>query len=271
VGDIAQINDNPLVQKALRKLAATRVPTTVSQLVMWRVSGGLDWETIAQLSAEWANRQELTLARQFVDRLDAEKENGSGRLLLQFEGGDAAGKQAADQLAGFFKGKTVMGLSASIGVPSRPEGPAVACRVRINGNEGLVQVVGSDWASRGWVNMAKFTLPITKGPDKFDAAQFSDTLVESLLGRLVRAQLVKGPRAKGKITYGIKIENASPLVLHGLAVSGANSKADEASHVLLGIGIAPRRSLIVPASEEAVKASGLKQGVRVTAADISGL
>ncbi len=56
VGDIAQINDDPAVQKALRKLAATRVPTTVSQLVMWRVSGGLDWETIAQLSAGWANR-----------------------------------------------------------------------------------------------------------------------------------------------------------------------------------------------------------------------
>ncbi len=32
-----------------------------------------------------------------------------------------------------------------------------------------------------------------------------------------------------------------------------------------------RRSLVLPASEEAVKASGLKQGVRVTAADISGL
>ena len=41
--------------------------------------------------------------------------------------------------------------------------------------------------------------------------------------------------------------------------------------MLWGIGIAPRRSLIVPASEEAVKAMGLKQGIRVTAADLSGL
>ena len=115
----------------------------------------------------------------------------------------------------------------------------MACRVRIHGTEGQVQVVGSDSASRGWVNMAKFTLPITKGSEKFDAAQFSDVLVEGILSRLVHAQLVKGPRAKGKITYGIKIDNASPLVLHGLAVSGAKSKADDATHVLWGIGIAP--------------------------------
>ncbi len=32
-----------LVQKALRKLATNRVPTSVAQLVMWRVSGRLDW------------------------------------------------------------------------------------------------------------------------------------------------------------------------------------------------------------------------------------
>ncbi len=64
-----------------------------------------------------------------------------------------------------------------------------------------------------------------RGQEKFDAARFSDGLAEGILGRLVRAQLVKGPRAKGKITYGIKIENASPLVLHGLAVVGGQEQA----------------------------------------------
>jgi len=33
VGDISQISDNPKVQKALRRLAADKAPTTLSQLV----------------------------------------------------------------------------------------------------------------------------------------------------------------------------------------------------------------------------------------------
>ena len=70
VGDIAQISDNPKVQKALRRLAADKAPTTLSQLVMWNLSAGLDWNSISQLSQQWANRHELTLAQDFVERLD---------------------------------------------------------------------------------------------------------------------------------------------------------------------------------------------------------
>ena len=38
--------------------------TRVSQLVMWHLAAGLDWETIAQLSQNWANRYELTIAQE---------------------------------------------------------------------------------------------------------------------------------------------------------------------------------------------------------------
>ena len=68
VGDIAQVNDNAKVQKALRRLAADKAPTSLSQLVMWNLAAGLDWNTIAQLSQGWSNRHELTLAKDFVDR-----------------------------------------------------------------------------------------------------------------------------------------------------------------------------------------------------------
>ena len=70
VGDIAQVNDDARVQKALRRLAAEKAPTSLSQLVMWHLAAGLDWNTIAQLSREWSNRNELTSAKDFVDRLD---------------------------------------------------------------------------------------------------------------------------------------------------------------------------------------------------------
>jgi hypothetical protein len=52
---------------------------------------------------------------------------------------------------------------------------------------------------------------------------------------------------------------------------GIASKEDEKARVISGISIPPRRSMSIPASEEAVKAMGLKQGIRVTAVDLSGL
>ncbi len=85
LGDIAQVNKDVRVQKALKRLAADKAATSVSQLVMWNVAAGLDWETIAQLSQSWANRFELTLAKGFVDRLDSLTNQEAGRLLFQVD------------------------------------------------------------------------------------------------------------------------------------------------------------------------------------------
>ena len=74
LGDIAETNDDPRVQKAMRRLAEDMAPSRVSQLVMWHLAAGLDWNTIAQLSDKWVNRYELTLAQDFVARLDTKSE-----------------------------------------------------------------------------------------------------------------------------------------------------------------------------------------------------
>ena len=71
VGDVAKVTDDPRAQKALRRLTGEMAPTPVTQLVMWRLSAKLDWETIAVLSEKWANDYELTLAKDFVNRIDA--------------------------------------------------------------------------------------------------------------------------------------------------------------------------------------------------------
>ena len=96
-------------------------------------------------------------------------------------------------------------------------------------------------------------------------------LAEGVLSRLVRAQLRRGPTVKGKATYQVRIDNASPLVLNGLAVLGTEIKSQEQPKELLGICISPRRSMTVPATEEVVKNLGLRKGIRVVAADLSGL
>jgi hypothetical protein len=273
IGDVGQTSNSPQVQKALRRLAADKAPTTLSQLVMWRVAGGLDWRTIAQMSVKWTNRYELTLAKDFVDRLEALPEGETGRVLFQVEGSDEAGQGMAAELSKALDGKTILGLVAHVAeMPSRPEGPAVACRVRLSAGDATVQVYSTDGAAQNWVPFGKFTLPVVQEKGKFDSGRFADGLAEGVLRRLVRAQVTKGTaKEKGKLIYQVRIENASPLVLNGLAVLGTTSKADEEPKVLWGICISPRRSLTVPATEEAVRTLGLKKGVKVVALDLSGL
>ena len=79
-----------------------------------------------------------------------------------------------------------------------------------------------------------------------------------MLNRLVRAQVIKGAttREKGKLVYQIRIENASPMVLNGLALLGTGSPEEETPKVLTGICVSPRRSLTIPARRAS------RQGVR---------
>ena len=154
------MTDDAQVQKALRRLSAEMAPTPVTQLVMWRLAAKLDWETIAVLSEKWANDYELTLAKDFVNHIDALPEGRTGRLLIQADGKDAAGEPIAAELNKLLRGKTVLGLLAEVGeIPSRPDGPAVSCRVRVSGKEALVQVSSSDAQAKGWVNFGKFSVP----------------------------------------------------------------------------------------------------------------
>ena len=104
----------------------------------------------------------------------------------------------AAELTEVLKGKTVLGLQAEIGIPARPEGPSVACRVRLQGDEALVQVASSDGPARNWVAFGKFPLKTKDAKGKLDAAQFADGVAEGILNRLVRAQMIKGPPREGQ-------------------------------------------------------------------------
>src|SRR5262249_7835077 len=185
---------------------------------------------------------------------------------------DAASKAMAAEVTELLKGKTVLGLQAKIGVPARPEGPSVACQVRLQGGDATVQVASSDGAARKWVAFGKFSLKTKDTDGKFDAARVADGVAEGIIGRLVKAQILKEKsRDKGKLIYLVRIDNVSPMILSGLAIQGIGSKPDDPSRALTSLGIPPRKYLTLPASEDVVKALGLKQGIRVTALDLSGL
>jgi hypothetical protein len=271
LGDIADVNDNPRVQKALRRLAANAVSKSISRLIMWRLTAGVDWETLAELSNGWANGYELTLARNFVERLDTLPDGETGRVLFEVDGTDTSSAALAAQVKTALRRQTVLGLMAELGIPTRPEGPAVAFRVRMSPSEAQVLVTSSDATAQKWIPFGKFSLAVVQDQGKMDVGRFADGLAEGVLNRLVRVQLSKGVKDKGKMHYQLRIDNASPLVLNGLAAVGATSMPEDQPRVLTGISLPPRRSMTVPASEEVVKTLGLKKGIKLIALDLSGL
>jgi len=276
IGDVSEVTDNTQAQAALKKLQAEKAPETVAQMVMWKVGGGLDWAEIAQLSRRWANPQELALAKQFVNRLDASAADSAdpGVLYWEVTALNPAHRALADELGKVLKDQVVLGLKVVAGVPERPEGPALACRVKLVGvgakAEAIVTVAPSDASGEAWAPpVGKFNLALEKGANgRLKAAEVADKTAEGVLNRLVRAQLTKGKPFKGKPTFIIKIENASPLVLNGVALAGSVA---EKSAPLAGICLSPRRTLALPASPEVVERLGLKKGIRVVAADLSAL
>ncbi len=271
LGDVSQLNADPSVQKALKRLAADKAPATISQLVMWRLGVGMDWDRIAQLSTAWANAHELSLAQQFVDRLEGLPDGETGTIQFDVQSTGTAGAAHAAALIKELNEKAFLGLVTKQGIDARPEGPAVGCRVKFADEEATVQVLCSDGSASKWVPFGKFSLPLRAGAEKFEAAKFGEALAEGVLSRMVRAEYMRGPTVKGKATYQVRIDNFSPLVLNGLAVLGTEVKTDEQPKELSGICIAPRRSMTVPATEEVVKTLGLRKGIRVVAADLSGL
>src|SRR5262249_44162586 len=146
----------------LKTLAKDKAPQTVSQLVLWNVSAGLDWPTIARLSQGWANAHELTLARQVVERLDAAPgsppKNHPGVPYSEVKSEGEKGSALAAELRKLLGRFTVLGLKATEGVPEQPDGPAIGCRLVVEDTKVNVSVAASDAQGTSWVSAGTFAL-----------------------------------------------------------------------------------------------------------------
>jgi hypothetical protein len=265
LGDIADLSSDPKVQEALRRLARDKAPTRVSQLVAWKLATRLDWDAIQNLSSAWANPFEIALAKGFVAAMDAPKgSDDTGRFFVEVNAADPA---TATEVLSLFKGRTLLGVKVEEGVPAKPGGPALACKIAVNGDGAKVEVTRSNGHGQ-WVPAVKFDLKIGRdAAGKHQLAAFGDALAESLVGRLVEAKLTK-TRSNGKDAYRVKILNRSPLILNGLALSGDDPKDVK---MLTGFCVSPQRDLTFPASGEVVERLGLKHRIRLLGADLSGL
>jgi hypothetical protein len=287
LGDIHELTGNLSVVQAVTRLAQEKAPETVSQLVMWNLIGGLDWRQVDRLSNRWANPAEVALARRFVAQLGtaATNEKGeSGVVHVEVTASSEVSQGLATELAKLLGEAGVLGLNVRAGVPARPDGPALACRIAVgDAGEATVALAMSDPGRYRWIHAGKFTVPANaKQPlatDKHEptaevrAGLLADAIAEGMLARLERTSLVKGPMSHGKATYRVRIENVSPLVLNGLALSGAASTARDKSALsaLAGFSLPPRKTLTLPVSSDLVERLDLMDGIKTVAADLSAL
>ncbi len=283
LGDVGQTQANAKVQVALKRLARDGAPESIAQMALW-AAAGMPWADVARLADSWANPQELALAKQLVADLDAKADDAdTGRILIEVTGRDDAREPMAAQLAAALKGRSMLGLLVEDKVPARPSGPAVAVKVQVGGTaekpEASVQLASSDPTASAWAPVGKFDLPVALDESgQVKALEFNDALAAGLLDRLVKVSVRKGPASGGILpaapktagAYVIRIENYSPLLLNGLAVSGMKAKEGEPVKLLLGISLSPRRTFAVPVTAESVERLGLKN-IKPVALDLSGL
>ncbi len=170
----------------------------------------------------------------------------------------------------------MLGLKTKAGVPDKPPGPALAIRVKVEGAKADVRLGSSDATGAEWTSIGSFEVKLNGEPAAPEAtaraAHLADAIAAGLVGRLVRAELSKPHHVNGKAIYKVRIANASPLVLNGLALAGPDEpESGAAPSALAGLSLPPHCALTVPATGETVERLGLKRGVRVVAADLSGL
>ena len=272
LGDIGQLARDPRVAEAVRRLAAEKAPTVASQLVLWNVAAGLDWDVVARMSAAWADPRDVALARRFVASLDAPAAEDTGRIFVKVEG-DA---DLAAAVAKFAKEGTLLGLKVETTLPDAPDGPSLALTIVVSGSKEKAEAALRSSNGRGqWVDLGKLTLPVPKKDGKLDVPALADAVVDGLLAKVFDTRLVMAKKAHGKEkeTYTLRILNRSPLILNGVALAGAGPIDPKSTvpGVLSGLSVGPGKVLAIAASAETVERLGLKKGVHILAADLSGL
>jgi hypothetical protein len=280
-GEILELKDaasaglDPRVQNALTRLAYAKAPIIIGQMVMWNLSSGLSWDQIARKAKGAATSDDLALAKDLAQRLqkeDALKDLETGKIHWDVTATDP---QDLNQklFTDWFKNRQMLGLVLQPGVPASPDRPSLAIRLQLHAdNQATVVVQASDGASKEWANQGKFNLAISKKngeSNELFAARISDELADGLLSRVVRVQ-VTDKKVDGRKIYSLRVDNASPLVLSGLAVKSPSTDKEVAT--IMNLSIRPHKSILLPLDPKAVSRFGLAgKGVKAIAADLTAL
>jgi hypothetical protein len=283
ISGINDWTDDARTKSALKRLAEAKAPCTIAQMALWYVTAGAGWDDVGRLAQGWGNASELALARQFVRGLDGpdDRKSGAGArtepglLYWEITARETPLRELADDLRELWAKYPVLGLTAKETVPARPGGPALACLVELTDAAANVTLKvshpsGSDWITLGTSRIKLASLP-PEAEREQKGARLGDAVAEALVQRLVVVHLARGPKVKGKDSFRVKVVNQSPMILNGLALGGPEARKEDTPTVLSGLSLPPLKSLVVGASADVVGRLKLKDGVRVLAADLSGL
>jgi hypothetical protein len=264
-------------------------------MVFWYVTDGSDWDNVGRLSIGWGNASELALARKFVAELGRRVDSSSqshadpGPLYWEIKANSPQVKELVDGLQKLWEKSPVLGLAAKEGVPTRPDGPAIACQAEISEAAVNVKLSVSHPSGSDWIRVETFRIKrselnsvLAKSAGETDrltseqkkeceSALLGDAVAAGIVERLVRVRLSRGPRVNGRESFRIKILNESPMVLNGLALGGEEIREDNPPAVISGMSLPPLKALTVPATAEVVSRLHLKDSLKVYAADLSGM
>lgn len=278
IKDISQLTGDKWAQTALRELAAHEAPQAVSQLVLWHVGIGLEWDTIERLSKNWANPYELGLAKSFVkdlreksgkaDSASVARSNLYFALTSRRKPGDVIESGMHDLLENW----EFLGLQTVEGIPANPSAPSVAVRVRLDDQIAQVQLAVSDESCSAWKSVGKFHVDLATAEGKhLKPLEITDNLAEQILGHLIDTQIVRRRSSHGSSPYLIRVANATPLVLNALAVGGLANDPLARPAVMVGLSIPPHHAVNIPADKDTVRQLHLYRGMKPVAANLGGL
>lgn len=268
IRDLDDSTADPKLRALVRRLSEAKTPETIAQLAIWHVGSDLDWSTLASISRRWANDREIALAKQIADGLVAPpSDEAQGTLFITIDGDDAT---RATALRSTIRSQSFLGLTIREGIPASPDRPSISLRVTLSGKQATGRVEVSDPRNSSWISAGKFTSSTVVEGSEIATDRLAESLAEGTLDRLVRVELVERAKGKGGDPYRIRIENASPFVLHGLSLSGMSDEDAKAS-TAQGISLPPGKAFVLGASPEMVKRLSLKGGVRLRAALLSSL
>ncbi len=149
---------------AVRRLAAEKAPSVASQLVLWNVAAGLDWDVIAP----------------DVGPLGRPPRRGgwpagSWRALMpprpRRPGGSSSKVEGDDGLAASMaklaKDGSLLGLKVEDTLLDAPEGPSLAFTIVVDAAKAKAEVAVRSSNGQGrWIDAGKLTVPVTQKDGK---------------------------------------------------------------------------------------------------------
>ena len=149
---------------------------------------------------------------------------------------DAKHADLIKSIASTFEDASMMGLALTPGLDVAPAAPTIGVRARLVGDALVGTVEVADGRSSGWRVAGKLDVPLKADGRDRSPAELADAVAQAILDRLVRVE-------RSQKTNGLKVVNASTLVLGGVDLAG---KVGPAKRRLLDLP--PGRSMFVPAN-----------------------